>query len=112
MDRIDPNELAVFIGSRIRERREYMERSLEEVGGAIGVKRANMSKIELGQVKVGAVDLALLAKYLKVRVEYFYGEVDQSSLDSDLLRSLPEEMRAIATDFLRVLHEHAEKTKS
>jgi transcriptional regulator with XRE-family HTH domain len=108
-NRIDPDELAAFIGDRIRQKREYMKLTLDETAAAIGMRKSNLSKIERGHVRISAVDVALLAEYLRVRVEFFYGEVGEGSTDADLLCSLPDDLRRVAVEQIRALDEYARR---
>lgn len=62
------------LGQRIREARNYLEMSQEEVAAAIGVPRQAMIAIEAGARGVDALELKRLAKALNRSVQYLSGE--------------------------------------
>jgi transcriptional regulator with XRE-family HTH domain len=69
------------LGQRIREARNYLEMSQEEVAAAIGVSRQAMVAIEAGTRGVGALELKRLAKILNRSVQYLSGEEEASPAD-------------------------------
>ena len=62
------------MGDRLREAREYLGFSQEEVATFLGVPRSALSLIETGQRKVDALELKKLASLYKRPVAYFTGE--------------------------------------
>lgn len=64
------------LGERLREAREYLGFSQEEVAGFLGIARSALSNIENGQRKVEALELKKLAQLYKRTVGYFTGEVE------------------------------------
>jgi len=62
------------MGSRLREAREYLGFSQEEVARYMGVSRSALSNIETGQRKVDALELKKLSTLYKRPVTYFTGE--------------------------------------
>src|SRR5206468_11046139 len=62
------------LGERLREAREYLGFSQEEVATYLGVSRSALSLIETGQRKVDALELKKLASLYKRPATYFTGE--------------------------------------
>jgi transcriptional regulator with XRE-family HTH domain len=62
------------LGDRLREAREYLGFSQEEVATYLGVPRTALSLIETGSRKVDALELKKLANLYKRPVAYFTGE--------------------------------------
>lgn len=59
------------LGRRLREAREYLNLSQEEVGRRLGIPRAAISLIESGQRKVEAIELSRFAREYKRATSYF-----------------------------------------
>jgi transcriptional regulator with XRE-family HTH domain len=62
------------MGERLRQAREYLGFSQEEVAKYLGTSRSALSNIETGQRKVDALELKKLASLYKRPVTYFTGE--------------------------------------
>lgn len=62
------------LAKRLREAREYLELSQDEVASALNVPRSAISMIETGQRKVDALELQRLAEIYQRPVGYFIGE--------------------------------------
>src|ERR1700688_949848 len=62
------------LAERLREAREYLGFSQEEVANFLGIARSALSNIENGQRKVAALELKKLAQIYKRAVSYFTGE--------------------------------------
>lgn len=62
------------LAQRLREIREYLGFSQEQVALYLGVSRSAMSNIETGQRKVEAVELKRLAELYEKPTSYFMGE--------------------------------------
>jgi transcriptional regulator with XRE-family HTH domain len=62
------------MGDRLREAREYLGFSQEEVAKYLGVSRSALSNIETGQRKVDALEMKRLASLYKRPVTHFTGE--------------------------------------
>lgn len=100
------------LGERLREAREYLGFSQEEVATFLGVPRSALSLIETGQRKVDALELKKLAGLYKRPVGYFTGEeAEETSFGADvkhLARKVSElslddrEELSRFADFLRV----------
>lgn len=99
------------LGERLREAREYLGFSQEEVATFLGVSRSALSLIETGQRKVDALELKKLAGLYKRPVGYFAGEeAEETSFGADvkhLARKVaelsPDDREELArfVDFLR-----------
>ena len=99
------------LGERLREAREYLGFSQEEVATFLGVSRSALSLIETGQRKVDALELKKLAGLYKRPVGYFAGEeAEEISFGADvkhLARKVaelsPDDREELArfADFLR-----------
>jgi len=62
------------LGRSLREAREYLGLSQDDVADAIGLSRSAISLIESGQRKVDAHELARLARIYQRPVAHFVGE--------------------------------------
>lgn len=99
------------LGGRLREAREYLGFSQEEVAAFLGVSRSALSLLETGQRKVDALELKKLAGLYKRPVGYFTGEeAEEISFGADvqhLARKVaelsPDDREELArfADFLR-----------
>src|SRR2546427_5983329 len=63
-----------LLATRLRDAREYLELSQEEVARVLGVPRSAVSMIESGQRQVGALELKKLAEIYQRPIEYFTGK--------------------------------------
>ena len=73
------------LGERLREAREYLGFSQEEVANYLGVSRSALSLMETGQRKVDALELKKLAGLYKRPVGYFTGEeAEEISFGADI----------------------------
>jgi transcriptional regulator with XRE-family HTH domain len=73
------------MGSRLREAREYVGFSQDEVAKYLGVSRSALSNIETGTRKVEALELKKLASLYKRTVTHFTGENgDDESFGEDV----------------------------
>jgi transcriptional regulator with XRE-family HTH domain len=99
------------LGDRLREARDYLGFSQEEVANYLGVPRTALTSIEAGTRKVDALELKKLASLYKRPVVHFTGEeIDEEFGDEDVAhlarkaRELSPEDRAELgrfADFLR-----------
>jgi transcriptional regulator with XRE-family HTH domain len=62
------------LGERLREAREYLGFSQDQVASFLGVSRSALSLMETGQRKVDALELKKLAGLYKRPVAFFTGE--------------------------------------
>ncbi|HEY7424055.1 MAG TPA: helix-turn-helix transcriptional regulator [Gemmataceae bacterium] len=98
------------MGDRLREAREYLGFSQEEVATYLGVPRSALSLIEAGVRKVDALELKKLASLYKRPVASFTGEEGEEEYGEEVAhlarkaRELSPEDRAELSrfaDFLR-----------
>lgn len=81
MNADDPSGQRLAMAGRLREAREYLGLSQEEVATALKVSRPTVTNIEAGTRKVEAVELQQLAKLYGRTVNYFLsGEQEQSDV--------------------------------
>lgn len=62
------------LGARLREAREYLGLSQDEVATYLGIPRTALSHIESGQRGIDALELKKMAQLYKQPVVYFTGE--------------------------------------
>lgn len=65
-----------LLGNRLKEAREYLELSQDEVARVLDVPRTAVSLMETGQRKVEAIELKKLAEIYQRPIGYFTGESD------------------------------------
>lgn len=62
-----------LLGGRLREAREYLELSQDEVARILNIPRTAVSLMEAGQRKVDAIELQKLADVYQRPVDFFIG---------------------------------------
>ncbi len=77
------------LGTRLREAREYLGLSQDEVAKYVGVPRTALSHIESGQRRIDALELKKVAVLYKRPVAYFTGDEDGD-------QTLPEDVAHLA----------------
>lgn len=82
------------LAEKLRQAREYLNLSQDEVAKALNIPRAAISLIESGQRRVEALELKKFAGIYERPVSYFTGE-DQAS-------NLPEEVEHLARTATRL----------
>ena len=65
-----------LLGNRLKEAREYLELTQDEVARVLNVPRAAISLMEAGQRKVEAIELKKLAAIYEQPINFFTGESD------------------------------------
>jgi transcriptional regulator with XRE-family HTH domain len=65
-----------FLASRLKEMREYLALSQEEVAQMLQIPRSAISLIENGERGVGAVELKRFAEIYKCSIDYLTGVSD------------------------------------
>jgi transcriptional regulator with XRE-family HTH domain len=73
-----------LLAERLRQAREYLDLSQEEVARAVGIPRAAVSLIESGQRRVDALELKKFAALYDRPVGYFTGEVPSAGLPAEV----------------------------
>lgn len=76
------------IGQRIREAREHLGMTQEELADVIGRTQDTISSYELGNRAIRITELPALARVLKVPIGYFFGRTDPDSEALDLVSEL------------------------
>lgn len=72
------------MAERLRESREYLGYSQDEVATYLEIARSALSNIETGQRKVDAIELKKLAQLYKQPVSHFTGESEEPALAADV----------------------------
>jgi len=85
----EPNERSK-LASRLKDAREYLGFSQEQVARHLGIARSALSNIENGQRKVDVVELKKLAALYKKPVSYFTDEPDP------VVAAIPEDLEILA----------------
>lgn len=83
-----PNPIDVYVGGRIKLRRNMLGLSQEKLGDALGVTFQQVQKYEKGTNRVGASRLQAVSKILQTPVEFFFDgapEVSGSSKGAEVL---------------------------
>lgn len=75
-----PHPIDKYVGGRIRGRRMGIRISQTKLGEAIGVTFQQIQKYESGANRVGASNLAKIAKALNVDVSFFFEEMPDEFL--------------------------------
>lgn len=74
-----PEEQRVEMAARLKEAREYLGLSQDEVANALGLSRPAVSNIESGSRKIEAIELDRLAKLYGRPVNFFLsGEISDT----------------------------------
>jgi transcriptional regulator with XRE-family HTH domain len=81
------------LGARLREAREYLGLSQDEVAKYLSIPRTALSHIESGQRRIDALELKKLAQLYKRPVVYFTGE---SQADASMSEDVAHLARAAA----------------
>ena len=82
-----------MLGARLREAREYLGLSQDEVAKYLNIPRTALSHIESGQRRIDALELKKLAQLYKRPVVYFTGE---SQADAGMSEDVAHLARAAA----------------
>jgi transcriptional regulator with XRE-family HTH domain len=98
---------AKLLGARIREARERMGLSQEDLASLVSKDQGAISEYESGKRKLAASDLPTFANALRVSLLYFYeGEISGYDLDQAMLsefHQLPNaETKQAAIEIMRV----------
>jgi transcriptional regulator with XRE-family HTH domain len=77
------------LGERLKQAREYLDLSQDEVAKRLGLARAAVSLIESGQREVKALELKKFADIYQRPASYFTGEIEVAA-------ALPEDVEHLA----------------
>lgn len=61
------------VGTRLRERRQLLGMSIEEVAAALGIPETEVRKLEVGSVRASAAQIQTLCSLLGVEPADIYG---------------------------------------
>jgi len=75
-----PDPIDVYVGSRIRLRRNFLGMSQEKLGEQLGITFQQIQKYEKGTNRVGASRLQAISEILEVPVSFFFEEAPGSSV--------------------------------
>jgi transcriptional regulator with XRE-family HTH domain len=104
----DRDEDRKALGEKLREAREYLGFSQDQVATFLGVPRSALSLIETGQRKVDALELKKLAELYKRPVGFFTGEeAAEVSFGSDV-KHLARQVAELSPDDREELGRFAE----
>ncbi|MGF1639743.1 MAG: helix-turn-helix domain-containing protein [Rhodospirillales bacterium] len=84
-----PHPIDRYVGGRIRGRRMGIRLSQTKLGEAIGVTFQQIQKYESGANRVGASNLAKIAKALSVDVAFFFEDMPAQFLSTDEAEMAP-----------------------
>lgn len=80
----DSDEERRQLGERLRQAREYLGLSQEDVATYLKVPRTALTGVESGQRRVEAIELKRLAELYRQPVSYFTGEDAAAALPADV----------------------------
>ena len=106
-----------LLAQRLKEAREYLELSQEEVARNLAIPRSAVSLIESGQRKVDAIELRRFAQLYQRPVSYFTGEMVASAIPEDVehlaraAKKLSDRDRQELTRFAEFLGSRAARTE-
>ena len=86
------NEGRIALGKRIKDAREYIGLTQQQVAQALAIPRSAISDIEKGKRKVTAEELKKLAALLKHPASHFLGEESEVSEDVAVLARTAENL--------------------
>lgn len=72
------------LAERLKQAREYLELSQDEVAKKLGIPRSAVSLIESAQRRVDAIELRRFAQLYQRPVSYFTGEVVSAAIPQDV----------------------------
>ena len=72
-----PHPVDIFVGSRVRMRRNMLGLSQTDLGRALGLTFQQVQKYERGANRIGSSRLYTIGQILKVPVAYFFDEMPE-----------------------------------
>ena len=78
----DPQPIDIFIGSRVRERRQKLDWTLVDLAEKLNVSHQQIQKYEQGLTRITAGNLFELSELFGVSINYFYEGFEEPSLKS------------------------------
>lgn len=83
------------LGERLREAREYLGISQQEVSALLGVSRPAVTQMEAGRRKVSTLELREFARLYRKPYEWLVGETEQAA-DDDVTQALYRTTRELS----------------
>ncbi|PDT35659.1 transcriptional regulator [Rhizobium sp. M10] len=99
------------IADKLRESREYIGLSQDEVANRLDIPRTALSNIETGQRKVDVIELRKLATLYRRPVSYFTGDADPSEIPAPV-QHLARTASKLSSNDLQELSRFADFLKS
>jgi transcriptional regulator with XRE-family HTH domain len=100
------------LGAKLREAREYLGLSQDEVAKILGIPRTALSNIESGQRGIDALELKKLSQLYKRPVTYFTGESQPDAGMPDDVAHLARAAAGLSEGDRRELNRFAEYLRS
>lgn len=100
----DPQPIDIFIGSRVRERRQKLEWTLIDLGNRLGVSHQQIQKYEHGITRITAGILFELSEIFGVSINYFYDGYEEPNTQEtqdkkiDVVRRSPLKILLVEDD--------------
>lgn len=96
------------LGERLRDAREYLGFSQEDISTYLGIPRSALSLMETGQRKVDAFELKRLSELYKRPLEYFTGDNAVASSFTSDIKHLARKVSELSKDDLEELSRFAD----
>jgi transcriptional regulator with XRE-family HTH domain len=100
------------LGERLREARDYLDFSQDEVAEVVGISRSAVSLIESGQRKVEVLELKRFAALFDRPIEFFTGELTPSVPEANEILALARAAKKLSTKDVEELQRFAEFLQS
>lgn len=110
------------LGQRLRQRRQLLGHSQQQLGDVLDVSYQAVQRYESGMTRPSAEQLYLLARFLRVPVEYFFAEEgaappapvdDRQALElAQRIADLPPMARAAAERVLTIVCEASAESRA
>jgi transcriptional regulator with XRE-family HTH domain len=98
-----------LIGKRIRQARENLGLTQEQLAARIDKSQDAISSYEKGTRGIQIAELPRLAQALDVTVIYFFGDLEPDQEAQSLLSQLPPERHRFVMDYLRMEVAHSKR---
>jgi len=108
----EPKLDRIRLGEKLRDAREYLGLSQDEVSKLIGIPRAAISLIETGQRRVDALELKEFARIYQRQVNYFTDEEIAAEAPAKNVDYLPRAFQELSEKDREELVRFAEFLKS
>jgi transcriptional regulator with XRE-family HTH domain len=96
------------IGAAIKQRREYLRLSQQDIAERMQMGRSTYAHYETGYASIAVADLERLARILRVPISYFFGELPADNTDPESIQSLynalPPDLQEIVLEMVKAAH--------